>query len=758
MSRIIRAVACLGLVAVGVSTPGAATAGQPSVQHRRATQHARAFKDAMKFTPATVVDPILFGGEPGLNFDPATGTGKRSYVDWPVSSRTNIGVLFRSTDGGLSYIKRYADYSSPEQAGPGCLGRQVPFCPSGGGGDTQVHINPGNDILYMTSQESLANQAVGASFDHGNTFPASNVDPVAAQGSGDVDRQWLASWAGTRTVFLAFHSPLVGEYIERSDDAGATGSWANPNGANVPQIPGVVQSGSLQADNTGGPNNHTLYVAYIGLDTNDPNGADHFYVAASKDGAKTFEPHVVPGADNARNFTKITLDTQGNLYATWTDNKTQKSYLSTSLASDPANQAHPGSKWSKKVVVSDSSQNVTIFPDVVAGDPGRVAVAYYGTTAPAKTPDDVKPGEGGWYPIVATTQNALCQWGANPCAKPRFAQSHIAHQINQDDNICTSGTTCAATGGNRNLLDYFTPALDKQGHLGFVWSDGTNQTKLPFVKVSRQASGPSFYRHHRPAHRSMRHNGFKDRKGDARYPFMGAQVKTAKNHKGLDLRGTRVSMRHHQLVFHVRLTSTRHLDKAVPGGGTGSDGSTPLHQAKYLVRWDYHGNSWYAAANLPAGQKKPTFFSGRVDSSEGLQAPGGTAPYGNVYSSQKAARGKVRHHQLVIKVPTKDVGRPHGGARLISVGSYTLLGPTDNAATLTTAPITVDASPTFDYRIRRVHSHGVARPLRLSAAPTSDSRWPLLPLGMLLTMGLVVSTARRTQVRPAVVRRSAESA
>src|SRR5689334_6611919 len=91
MSRIIRAVACLGLVAVGVSTPGAATAGQPSTQHRRVTHQARAFKDAIKFTPATVVDPILFGGEPGLNFDPATGTGKRSYVDWPVSSRTNIG-------------------------------------------------------------------------------------------------------------------------------------------------------------------------------------------------------------------------------------------------------------------------------------------------------------------------------------------------------------------------------------------------------------------------------------------------------------------------------------------------------------------------------------------------------------------------------------------------------------------------------------------------------------------------------------------
>lgn len=749
MIRIIRAVACLGLVAAGVSGPVAATAGQPAQHRQQAHRSARAFKDAMRFTPATVVDPVLFGGEPGLNFDPATRTGKRSYVDWPVSSRTNIGVLFRSTDGGLTYIKRYADYSSPEQAGPGCVGRQVPFCPSGGGGDTQVRINPGNDILYMTSQESLANQAVGTSFDHGNTFPADHVDPVAAQASGDVDRQWLASWAGTRTVFLAFHSPLVGEYIERSDDAGATGSWANPNGVNAPQIPGVIQSGALVADNTGGRLDHTLYVAYLGLDTNDPNGADHFYVAASRDGGKTFEPHVVPGADRARNFTKVTLDTKGNLYATWTDRKTQKSYLSTSLARAPRNRAHPASRWSKKVVVSDSSQNVTIFPDVVAGDPGRVAVAYYGTTAPAKTPDDVKPGQGGWYPIVATTTNALCQWRTG-CAHPRFGQSHIAHQINQDDNICTSGTTCAATGGNRNLLDYFTPALDKQGHLGVVWSDGTNKTKLPFVKVARQASGPSFYRHHRPAHRSMRHNGFRDRKGDARYPFMGDRVRTAHNHRQLDLRGTRVTLRHHRLVFRVRLTSTRHLAKAVPGGGSGSDGATPLQQAKYLVRWDFHGNSWYAAANLPAGSARPTFFSGRVDSSEGLQAPGGTAPYGNVYSSQRPARGAVHGRRLVIKVPTRDVGRPGVGSRLVSVGSYTLLGPTDDTATLTTAPITVDATPTFDHRLRRAHHRAVARPVHLSASPTAPSRWPLLPLGMLLALGVVVTRAGRP--RPALRR------
>ena len=97
---------------------------------------------AVSFTPATIVDPLLYGGEPGVDVDPTDPTGNRVFVDWPVSSRAMIGVLFRSQDGGLSYTKRYADTTSAAEGGPACAGRQTPFCFSGGGGDTTVNINP----------------------------------------------------------------------------------------------------------------------------------------------------------------------------------------------------------------------------------------------------------------------------------------------------------------------------------------------------------------------------------------------------------------------------------------------------------------------------------------------------------------------------------------------------------------------------------------------------------------------------------------
>jgi hypothetical protein len=122
-----------------------------------------------------------------------------------------------------------------------------------------------------------------------------------------------------------------------------------------------------------------------------------------------------------------------------------------------------------------------------------------------------------------------------------------------------------------------------------------------------------------------------------------------------------------------------------------------LQQAKYLVRWDYLGNSYYAGANVAAGGT-PTFFSGTVNNTEGLQAAGATAQYGNTYSAQTAATGVVntKKNTITITVPAAAVGSPASRSSLLSVGSYTLIGPFDATATLNTAPITVDSTPTFD--------------------------------------------------------------
>jgi hypothetical protein len=646
----------------------------------------------LRFSDATVVDPILFGGEPGINFDPGTADGSRSYVDWPVSSRTNIGVLFRSDDGGVSYRKRYADPTDPANNGVACLGRQVPTCIGGGGGDTDVNVNPGNGNLYFSSQESLVAQLVGTSFNQGVTFPTANTNPLVSAPCTGVDRQWLASWKDTQDVWLAFHIPIVGECLAHSTNGGAT--W-------LPVLPipinNVTQSGAMVADNTGGATNHNLYIVYNTSLLNGVSGVGQYGIGVSQDGGVVWKTHVIPDSGNLRNFNKLQIDTAGNLYATWVDSQKQHTWLSTSLAGDPANVADPASKWSAPVIVEGGPLKVTIFPDIVAGSPGKVAVAYYGTTAAGPTPDDVKPGQGGWHPYVATSANALCQWDANPCASPKFHQSQIAHQANHDDNICTSGTTCVVLPepshpGNRNLLDYFDISLDGNGYLGFVWSDTRNATGLPFVKVATQQTGPSLL-DGKPAAAKPKRAGSIDPAGDALWPIAGAKLTSATNRVGADLRGVAVGLVKPDTI-QIRL-AVNDATKLAEVPAVSANDDTVVQQAKYVTRWDFNGKSYYAAANVPAGGA-PTFFSGEVSTAEALLAPSSTAPFGNTYKALGGATGKVDGNDLLIDVPVSAVGNPTLGSSFFSVASYAMYGPRDELALLTTAPVTVDSTPTYD--------------------------------------------------------------
>lgn len=651
----------------------------------------------LTFTPATVVDPILFGGEPGFTFDPTSSTaGGRSFVDWPVSSRTQIGVLFRSEDGGLSYTKRYMPADAFADAGPLCISRQVPYCPSGGGGDTDIDINPTSGTVAMGEQEVLVGQAVGVSVDHGTSFPASRVDPVVSKTASGVDRQWQASLSGTKTRFITYHVPLLGNFVHRSDDDGAVGSWSAPPG---PQIVGVTQSGSFLADNGNGPLKHTLYVGYYGAGGIVPNAIPGFAVAASTDGGTSFKTHAVPGGSSPRNFTTLSIDTAGNLYAVWVDSGNQQTFLSTSKASDPANLKDPASKWSPKVQISKEPLTVTIFGNTVAGSPGRVAIGYYGTTAKAKTPDAVKKGQGGWYPYVAMSTNALCQWDKS-CTAPTFSQDRIAHRPNHDTNICTSGTTCAANpDSNRNLLDYFAIDVDKNGHLGFVWSDTNNATALPFVKVARQASGPSLYAGKADAKQSQRGNGAADAIGDAKYPIAGTKILTAKNQKPLDLASTTIGRAADGSVeVHMRIPGLpRSLSGVLPAGVTVDDSGTPLQIARFVTRWDYEGDAYYVEATLNNTEGGITYGAGKVSTDEGVFNGNPTATLGNTYAPLVPASGSYRAGEIVIKVPAASVGNPSPGKNVYSVGAYSLIGHADTPiGVLQSLPITVDSTPTFD--------------------------------------------------------------
>src|SRR5947207_1162448 len=76
----------------------------------------------------TIERPVL-GGQPGA-VDP-----NRMFIDWPLSSRTEIGQISRSLDGGNTF-RLLLDLT--------CAERSRPDCTTGGGGDTEEDVNPFN--------------------------------------------------------------------------------------------------------------------------------------------------------------------------------------------------------------------------------------------------------------------------------------------------------------------------------------------------------------------------------------------------------------------------------------------------------------------------------------------------------------------------------------------------------------------------------------------------------------------------------------
>jgi hypothetical protein len=153
-----------------------------------------------------------------------------------------------------------------------------------------------------------------------------------------------------------------------------------------------------------------------------------------------------------------------------------------------------------------------------------------------------------------------------------------------------------------------------------------------------------------------------------------------------------------KLEFRIALTKATGLGAGVP---TGNDGTTPLQQAKYVVRWDFGGQVYYAGANVAAAGS-PAYFSGKVSTAEGITSPTNADNlngFGNTYAALGPATGHVTQNGLVIDVPRSAIGKPKSGSKLYSVGTYTMVGGDDSSVTLETLPITVDSSPTFDTKL-----------------------------------------------------------
>jgi hypothetical protein len=133
---------------------------------------------------------------------------------------------------------------------------------------------------------------------------------------------------------------------------------------------------------------------------------------------------------------------------------------------------------SKDVGSSLGIQNST-FPEVVAGDDDRAALAFLGTTTSGyyQDPEDFQAI---WHLYVATTYDGGATW---------ITVDATPNDPVQLGSICNSGTIiCGRMPNDRNLLDFMDITVDRVGRVQVAYPDGC--ITAPCIQVTDR-SGPT---------------------------------------------------------------------------------------------------------------------------------------------------------------------------------------------------------------------------------------------------------------------------
>jgi hypothetical protein len=305
-----------------------------------------------------------------------------------------------------------------------------------------VQNSAGYYNVYVSSL-SLANVDVSTSMDGGKNF---TLNPVSASVPGD-DREWIAA-DGSSKVCVSYHDIATFNIdVNCSFDAGKT--FTQLGDAIDPAHPYLLQDneiGNLAID----PSNHYVYQVFNGIGSGDLICANEgtcgyhvVYMAVSTDGGKTFTDHqVYAGPSTAsydHNFTNVSVDRAGNVYAVFSDNH----YVYMSYSTDH------GTAWHGPYRVSKSPANTAIYPWSTAGNAGRLAIAYYGSSYyKSGTPPDNYPASAQWHVYFSENDSAL--------NKPTGFSQTQASPVNHTGAVCEGGVSCT---GNRDLYDDFGVAV-----------------------------------------------------------------------------------------------------------------------------------------------------------------------------------------------------------------------------------------------------------------------------------------------------------
>ncbi|MDQ1699092.1 MAG: hypothetical protein QOG34_955 [Frankiaceae bacterium] len=704
------------------------------------------------FATPVVVSEFTPGYEPDIAIDKSHGKYRGSgYVSMPEGFTTTESYIWRSDD-------RYRTFHPIE----GTIVNKTATC--AGGGDTELQVDPVSGEVYFADLQGLTNFSNSASTDGGHTW---TTNCAAVNGVG-VDRQWEAvdSNGGTAAVGAGPNDGrLYFDYdnIERNGGGGAGGNQLVMNesldgvhfgaacaGADVPvstpvgtavsacpEPPAIISPnetipGNILVDNNRGSRfQHRVYAIHTG----DSDKSVVMSYCSGKPGDKTAaqvaasctDPTVALNKVNpywhdsyvrpkgtystGQLFASAAMDTAGNLYATWSEYPGSGQPIGPG-AIKVATSTDGGAHWSNAITVSPRDQVNTVMPWIVAGDKGRIGVAWYGSKTHEKAwgPDPADHSE--WSLYYASSVNALS-------SHPSFSTTMVTepgHYIKYGD-ISTGGF-----GGSqdRSLGDFFEVQSGPDGQAVIVYVDETSndresdtcggcgqtppQAAGP-IMVAVQNGGPGLYAHAKvPA--------IPNTPGSVRYPnspaFLSSGGQDVAAPNALKVVGASVRKKDATHLTITLQTADPELAKDLrtlpPLGG-------PVNN--WLVRWaapNYKGpgdgNIFFVGMESDGGAN-PSFYTGTTQHVD-------NPPYALelVYQPQTKIYGTIQGSEIIWTVPLSAIGNPKKGNGLFSITGFTdtqqspappVTGSVPNQGMEvgnTNLPNQISSTPAFDYWVK----------------------------------------------------------
>jgi hypothetical protein len=317
--------------------------------------------------------------------------------------------------------------------------------------------------------------AVAVSQDDGETWRS---NPAVCPLAGG-DRQYVVPTTGGE-AFLYFHQlPSFHQTATKTTDYGLT--WIPTGPVEFPDHFLLANGGSGWGG--GGFWNEATGTVVFTFSYSYAGGADSLGGVAgagyslTRDGGLTWtagQAAQLEGRQLGLGLVTGAADDAGNMYLTWGE---ALGADGDDLAIFVAASKDDGATWGDKVRV-DAGAGSKVFPVIVAGEAGKVAVAYY-EGSEAAFPDDM---DGTWNVTLAYTADFF--------GNATFAHARLTSAPVKEGAICISGTSCTS---DREFADYFDAVRMPDGRVAVTYNlleDGDGGLRNGFALTAQPLLGP----------------------------------------------------------------------------------------------------------------------------------------------------------------------------------------------------------------------------------------------------------------------------